>query len=141
LNSESNPLHAPAHWSWFDEKSWKGYCNTKIMQSPIDVVAGQTTKSDKTKGLSFKVNYSFSDKIEFVVKDHGEEVIIDFIDPEKNGYVELDIGTPSIPRRTRFHPSGLFFRFRAEHPINKKRFDGELVFVFEEQTKDNDKVY
>ena len=59
MNSESNPLHAPAHWSWFDEKSWKGYCNTKIMQSPIDVVAGQTTKSDKTKGLSFKVNYSF----------------------------------------------------------------------------------
>ena len=108
------------------------------MQSPINIVTNTTTQN--IKEVNFKTKYAFSSKIHFMVKYHCEEVIIDFLEPESNGFLELDIVENNSSTKIKFHPSGLYFRFRAEHTINDKRYDGELVFVFKEATNHNDMV-
>ncbi len=138
MHTDTAEKQPPLHWTWFTENDWGGYCNSKVMQSPIEVNNLPDVNSTEH---NYRLNYKFSSKVAFQVRVHGEEVVIDYLDPTQTGLLELDYGEYYFPKKIFFQPTGMYFRFRAEHPINSKRYDGEFVFTFEEKTKDNDKVY
>jgi len=131
------PAKALPNWDWAHQDKWGGNCNSKIMQSPINInidSSGISTLSN------LQINYNFANRIPFVVTSHGEEVIVKFDKNVDTGYMKIQTGTVAIPKMKRFKPTGLSFRFPAEHMVQGNRFDGEIILEFQEVTHQNDPV-
>jgi len=129
------PVKAPPHWDWLHQDKWGGNCNSKIMQSPINI------NIDSSRSLyNLKIDYNFPNKIPFVVTSHGEEVIVKFDKNVDTGYMKIITGTVAIPKIKRYKPTGFSFRFPAEHMVQGNRYDGEIILEFQEVTHQNDPV-
>ena len=137
MNSSYSPVKAPDTWTWIDQKSWGGNCDSEIMQSPIPIQIDPTQDSLKQR---FGFTYNFANEIPFVVKKNQDEVVIDFLTKGgDNGSLRMEFGQYEVYAKD-FNPYRIEFKFPSEHTINGNRYDGDIVLMFNERIDNNDKV-
>jgi carbonic anhydrase len=133
-NAKTTPTTAPEYWTWHDQKTWGGNCNSGVMQSPIDFTAPDPNPTAQTTA-AFSIAYKFSDSINVEVKLNVGEVYVGFKDFA--GGMKVDYGNGNM---ISYAITRMTFRFPAEHLINGVRLDGEIVLVGEEITDKNNRV-
>jgi len=137
MNGSYSPLKAPTYWNWIEQEKWGGNCGSQIMQSPIKIVLNSTKPSAEP---TFKFTFDFKNNIPFTITGSGEEVLVKFDRKFNAGYFRTIYQNNNIPQKKDFRPTGISFRFPAEHVIDGNRFDGEIILEMEEITKKNDPV-
>lgn len=124
-------------WDWHKQLEWGKQCeNTKLnLQSPINLDNPEDTDSDSGENKEkeaipdLQVDFVF-DKVEPVITKHGRENIIGI--PDYAGLMRFTVGAKSII----YQPQFIALRFKSEHQIASKIFDGEIEIHLTEVNPD-----
>ena len=143
MNGSYTPLTAPKFWNWMDQNSWGGNCNRKVMQSPIKIDVNTASSGSGFGDSVSPINFTFNlqNKIPFDITKNGEEVVVKFDNKYNAGFIRNTFTSNNKENFKDFRPSGILFRFPAEHMLNGNRYDGEIIFEFVEATSKMDPVY
>lgn len=128
-------------WDWHNQLNWGKVCENSainlqspiILDNPEDDSQGDNSDSgsgDDAESIpSLGVDYYF-DSGETVITAFGIENIVGFHDYV--GLLRLTVGDKVVV----YQPNFIAFRFRSEHQIATKKFDGEIEVHFTEVNPD-----
>lgn len=101
-------------WTWLQQNEWPGVCQDGKAQSPIDIEAATTTLAPNMRFV-----WDFKSESIPTAKYNGHEQVIE---GEFGGFThQLEVG------QRKYHSYKLTFKFPAEHRLDGKEFDGEIL--------------
>jgi len=127
------------NWDWHNQMNWEGNCINSSMnlQSPIildnpqDQISINFENKEGQNELPPKLTIDyFFEEFEPVITIHGREAIIGIT--SYAGHLRLKSGEKTLT----YQPNFISFKFRSEHQIASKRFDGEVAVHFTELNPD-----
>jgi hypothetical protein len=141
----------PDFWDWHDQNKWGGRCNSKVMQSPINLSytppeSTQQMNTSITTGAStgatyfsptIKIEYNFVKDANIAIEKNGIESIISFIGIAG----AFKLGNGSNTQNMIFNPRKISFKFPGEFTVNGNRPDGEMVISMNQVTENDSSVY
>jgi carbonic anhydrase len=134
MNGSYSSVKALSGWNWMEQGKWGGNCDSDLLQSPI-AIAFDPLGPSLQPNFDFEINLANS--LPYSVNKNGEEVVIKFDKEFNTGFLKAKYGE-FTPESKDFRPTGLSFRFPAEHKINGNRYDGEVIIEFREITSNMD---